>query len=520
MIEARPTPPPRGVWALDILERPFLALERLGRRLLPFELDPIANMGALANLTFIIAAITGTLLLFWYVPSVRQAYHSLKALEESALVGQLVRSLHRYSSDACMFFVLLHALRYFFGRRFAGPRWLAWLTGVASLGLIWFVGWTGYWLVWDERARQVALGTAKMMDVVPIFNESLSRSFLVDGDVNTFLFFVVFFGHMLIPLLVGIGLWLHITRLSRPRFLPSRALGLWTLASLALMGLLWPATSVEPAHMGVNPEGFTMDWWYLLPLTLTDRLSAGALWLSFFASGTIVLFLPWIARRGHPVPAEVQPSKCNDCRKCAADCPYGAIEMRPREDTSRYERVATIDPSKCVGCGICAGSCDSAGIGVPWMAAPSARTRLDGWIEAAKAAGERPRVAFVCACSAGAALSIDPETGHSPGLPGYLVWAVPCAGWVHPLTVERAIRHGAEGVLIVSSAPGGCSFREGGVWTDLRMRGERLPELRADQVDPARVRILHLDRAQGKALRAQASAFTASDPPPGAPQPD
>ena len=87
---------------------------------------------------------------FWYRPSVHQAYASVAATVGPWAAG-LMRSLHRYSSDAAMFFALVHALRLFFERRFTGPRWLAWVTGIVGLGVLWFVGWTGYWLVWDLR---------------------------------------------------------------------------------------------------------------------------------------------------------------------------------------------------------------------------------------------------------------------------------------------------------------------------------------------------------------------------------
>ena len=106
--------------------------------------------------------------------------------------------------------------------RVTGARWVAWVTGLALLGLLWVVGWLGYWLVWDQRAQQVALGSARLLDALPIFADPLGRSFLTDRSVNSLLFFVVFFVHMLLPLGMGVALWLHITRLSRPRFLPDR----------------------------------------------------------------------------------------------------------------------------------------------------------------------------------------------------------------------------------------------------------------------------------------------------------
>lgn len=513
VLDARPEPPPRGSSVLEKLERPFLALERAVDRYLPGRLNPLAETGAIANVSFIIASISGVLLLFWYVPSVNEAYSSLEAMREQPLGSQLVRSVHRYSSDACMLFVIIHAVRYTVGRRFGGPRWLAWVTGLFAVAIIWFVGWLGYWLVWDERAQLVATGTARMVDQLPIFAEPFSRSFLVDATVNSLLFFVVFFAHMLIPLLAVIFLWLHITRLSRPRFLTNRTLAWWVLGVTVLVSLVWPATSAPPATMTEAPDSFTMDWWYLMPLTLTDRLSGGALWALTLGVSAILLSVPWWATRGKAVAATVDTTHCNACEKCVVDCPYGAITMVPRTDGRKWEAQAEVDASKCVGCGICAGSCNSAGIGLPDLSVHEVRRNMDVWLERAKKKSEATHVAFLCAESGGFDLRIDPETGHCDELPGYLVWAVPCAGWVHGLTIERAFRHGAGGVLVVACGPGSCQFREGALWTELRVAAEREPVLRRDRVDPDRIRILRLDRGQRALLQREAEALRAGVPP-------
>jgi coenzyme F420-reducing hydrogenase delta subunit/Pyruvate/2-oxoacid:ferredoxin oxidoreductase delta subunit len=516
VLDARAEPPARGNGLIAALERPFLAAERWVERTMPAASSPLAQTGAIANTALLIAVVSGVLLLFWYVPSVRQAYGSLQAMSPRA--EGLVRSIHRYSSDGCMLFIVLHALRCFAGRRFAGPRWLAWVTGLASLGILWIVGWTGYWLVWDERGQQVALGTARLLDELPIFIDPLSRSFLTDGSVNSFLFFVVFFVHMLLPLLIAVGLWLHITRLSRPRFLADRKMTLWIVGSLVIVSLVWPATSAGPARMIAPPDGFTMDWWYLAPLALTDRLGSGMLWAILLGGGAVLYSLPWWGARGRAKPAVVEAAKCNDCRKCFVDCPYGAIEMVPRTDGRRFEREARVDPSKCVGCGICAGSCDSSGIGVPWLTAPDVRKNMDRFLKQVTAgATDAPFIAFACADSAAAGLRIDPETGECDALPGYRVWAVPCAAWVHPLTVERALRHGAGGVLVVACRESGCGYREGTRTLDERLAGKREPSLRLDHVDPTRVLVLHLDRGERAELARAAERFRKERRAPTAP---
>jgi ferredoxin/coenzyme F420-reducing hydrogenase delta subunit len=507
VLGARPEPPVRGRSVWSALERPFLALERWTLRAIPPALNPFAQTGAVANTAFLIACVTGVLLLFWYVPSVHQAYDSVEAMGTQPLTAGLLRSLHRYSSDGCVLFVALHAVRYFAAGKLGGARWLAWITGLAALGLLWFVGWLGYWLVWDERAQALAVGTAKMLDSLPVFIDPLSRSFLVDARVNSLLFFVVFFMHMLIPLGMGVALWLHITRLSRPNYLANMPLTLWMLGSMVAVSFIWPATSAEPAHMLNAPSGFTMDWWYLLPVALTDRLGSAALWAIVLGSGVVLFSAPWWLARGRAPVATVDVPRCNACAQCFADCPYGAIVMAPRTDGRRYESQAQVDPSKCVGCGICAGSCSTAGIGLPVLDVGEVRRNMDHFVEGAAASGEKPFIAFLCADSAGAPLRIDPGSGRSAGLPGYVCWAVPCAGWVHALTVERALRHGAAGVLVVACGEGDCSFREGATWTEQRLSGWRPPALRVDKVDQARVRILRLDRGQGKVLAQEAQRF-------------
>ena len=476
-------------------------------RSLPEELDPFAQMGAIANTTFLVAIASGALMLFWYSTSVHLAWSSLERLRAHAPLGQLMRSLHRYSSDACLFFAWLHALRMLFARRFAGPRVLAWVTGGALVAMLWIVGWLGYWLVWDVRGQLVATGTARMLDALPIFADPPSRGFLTDGAVSSLLFFIVFFAHMLIPLPMGIALWLHITRLSRSRFLTRTPMTVAVVASLVALSLVAPALNASPARMTLTPGAFSADAWYLLPLYLTDRLSTGALWSVFLLGGLGFGAIPWVLARGKAPTASVEVAKCNACRNCYNDCPYQAIKMVPRSDGRGYDVEAQVDASQCVGCGICSGSCDSSAIELPWLHVADARRRMDAWIDAAVAERGDVHVAMVCAESAGAALTIDPETGRCDALPGYRIYRAPCIGHVHMLTVERALRHGAAGVLLGACGPGDCQYREGADWTAERLTGAREPALRKDKAPAEKVRLVHHDRLATRDFIADAERF-------------
>ncbi|MBZ0271088.1 hydrogenase iron-sulfur subunit [bacterium] len=478
----------------------------------PPSLNPITQSGAIASVSFLAAVASGVVLLFWYSPSVHSAWDSVEAMGRSPLTAGLLRSLHRYTSDVCMAFALLHALKFFASRRFTGARWLAWITGLLLVATLWFVGWLGYWLVWDERARQIALGTARMLDVLPIFADPFSRGFLTDGGVNTFLFFVVFFLHMLIPLTMGIFLWLHIARVSRPAFLTGRTLSIALAAAVLAMSALYPAASAKPARMLVEPGSVTIDHWYLAPLAMTDRLGGGALWFVLAAGAAALFPLPWLIARRRARIAQVETSRCNACRQCFLDCPYNAIRLAPRTDGKDVPEQAVVIADRCVGCGICAGSCDSNAIGLPWFNLSEQRRRVEDWLGAA-APGEETFLAIVGADSGGASLGVDPATGRCEDLPGYVVLMAPCVGWTHMMTVERALRRGARGVLIAGCREHQCRYREGSKWTRLRLAARRAPSLRVDRLDARRVRLVEFGYGEVEALKAEAIRFRAGIAP-------
>jgi coenzyme F420-reducing hydrogenase delta subunit/Pyruvate/2-oxoacid:ferredoxin oxidoreductase delta subunit len=198
--------------------------------------------------------------------------------------------------------------------------------------------------------------------------------------------------------------------------------------------------------------------------------------------------------------AAINSSRCNACKQCFTDCPYGAIAMVPRTDGStKFELQAEVNPAKCVDCGICAASCDSVGTNIDWMETIATRQRVEAWVREAIREGEAPLLAFVCARGAGGDLTIDPTTGRCVELPGYRVLPVPCAGWVHAYTLERALRRGARAALIVACGPGQCHYREGTEWLRQRLDGER-SRCCASPSAPGRIHLLGLDRTRRRDL--------------------
>ncbi len=487
-----PEPPVRGEKLLRAIDLWFLRITRSLEKWVPEDLNPLAQTGAIANMSFFLAILTGVLILLWYDTSVHTAYSSLEFMK-SFWLAQLVRSLHRYSADVCMFFVLIHAFEYFVARRFTGPRWLAWFTGGILLFFLWLDGWTGYWLVWDERAKLIAKETAKMLDVLPLFAEPISRSFLASGTINSLLFFLVFFLHMLIPMGMGLALWLHIARLNQPKFLTSKRMTLALFIAFIGLSLLFPAYSDGPAQLDQLEFSYTMDLLYTVPLYLSQVISHGMAWLVLFAGSIVFITVPWWMATRHRDAAYVLEGRCNGCQQCFEDCPYNAIDMISTPE-GKWDQLARINPEKCVSCGICVGACPPGAIIFPRLPVQDARKRIEEFIDQATHEEENAVLAFLCANSAASDLEVDINTGKSPQLPGYRVLPLPCSGWVSPFLLERALKKGAKGILVVGCGPEPM-YRTGTLWTELRLEGKRIPVERKAGINKALVRFMRYDRS-------------------------
>jgi len=509
-------PPPnpiRGARMLAWGDRWTARLDALLERWLPRELNPLAQLGAAANVMLLLATASGVFLLIWYSASVQSAWASLAGLDGRSL-GGLMRSVHRYAADLLMLLVLAHALRMFLARKFADARWLAWVSGLALLGLVWFIGWTGYWLVWDVRAQLLAVDTIRTVDVLPIFGEPMLRLFATDATVPSLLFFVVFFMHMVLPLGIAGGLCVHLARLSRTKLLPNWRLTAWLVGAVLAAALVYPATNAAVAQMAVKPARLTMDWWYLWPLEITARLSGGGIWLAAGLAGAGLMTVPWWLARRRPratFQATVNTARCFSCTLCSHDCPFGAITMVPRTDGKPFPSQAQIDPARCIGCGVCSGSCDTQAIGMAWFDALKVIRELEAQVQKAVAAGETPALAFVCAQSDGGWEMFD-EAGWRARLPGYTVRPIPCSGWIEPKMIERLISKGAAAVLIVGCGSSEAFCKEGSTWLAARLDGTREPAFRPNRADPRKVALVNFDLLQPGRVAEAAQRLLALEP--------
>lgn len=447
-------------------------------RLVSPSLNPLYHSGTIAVFSLAVATVTGLYLFVFYRVGTEAAHRSIEAIMAHPFgIGALMRSLHRYASDAAILAAALHGLKMLLDDRFWGARWIGWVSGLALVSLVWVTGATGYWLVWDAQAQVLSVTTAKLLDVLPIFGEPLVRTFVDSDRIQMFLFFLVLFAHISIPFLLGAAYWLHVMRLSRARFMPPRVV-LWvTGAALVVASVVRPAVSGPPADLSRLPGVIPIDWFYFFyfPLTRLDPAVGGAL---TFGAGLVAVTLPWVLRGAAPAQARVENPACTGCTRCWQDCPYEAIVMVPRQDGGRYKQVAVVNPAKCVGCGICVGACDSAGILLGDQPVTVLGEAVTWRLRAASAAGQAaPVVVYACRLMGRLGESLAPD-GSLTGMPGVTVMGLPCVGMLHPEMITKTLAAGAPGVFVAGCMPENCSAREGSQWLAERLSGRRLPSLK------------------------------------------
>lgn len=479
------------------IRRSISTLDALFNRLYTWRYNPLYHSGALVVGCFVILTATGIYLLLFY--RIGSPWASVERIADQAFAGRWIRTLHRYVSDLAIIAAVVHALRMFAQNRTWGARALAWVSGVALLGVFFLCGWTGYVMVWDTQAQLLAVEGARLFDVFPIFSEPIGRTFVGERAMPSAFFFLNLFAHIAIPVGILLVLWIHVSRLARTSLMPPRPLFWGTVVTFTALSFVWPATLGPEADPLVVPDTVSLDLVYGFWLPLARVLPPGLTWLALIGLAAILLAVPWLTRptpEKAPAPSWVNPRFCTGCEQCYHDCPYEAISMVPRDDDRPYA-VGLVDAEKCVSCGICAGSCAPMGVG------PEGRTGRDQLV-GVKAFIDRHQpnadTVVVVACSRSGA---GWGTEHIAGAP---VLSASCAGSLHTSVIEYLIRSGAAGVLVVSCPPRDCWNREGVNWLEERLYNQRAAELK-DRVDRRRLRVVHAGERERVVVESAVARF-------------
>ncbi len=249
-------------------------------------------LGGTALFLFMVQAVTGTLLALYYRPSPEAAYDSILFIMTEVNFGWLIRSIHHWSANLMIAFVLLHLLRTFWHGVYKGPREMTWFFGALLLLVTLGFGFTGYLLPWDQRAFWATTVGTDIAGSVPLVGDFL-RQLLRDGPEVTGLTLTRFFGvHVLVlpaSLLAALGVHVYLIhhhgiaesphapetasgmeKLKRKLvpFFPNYTLGefmAWyiVLAVLIILCSVFPAGLEDKANPLLTPEHVKPEWYFL-----------------------------------------------------------------------------------------------------------------------------------------------------------------------------------------------------------------------------------------------------------------
>ncbi|HXW57805.1 MAG TPA: cytochrome b N-terminal domain-containing protein [Candidatus Cybelea sp.] len=139
-------------------------------------------LGSISFLLFILLAVTGVLLMFYYHPAVPQAYRDMKDLRFVVSNGVFLRNLHRLAAQLMVLLVFVHMFHVFYRGGYKPPHEFNWVVGVVLLLVTLFLSYTGYLLPWDQLAFWAITVGTNIISAMPVLGKYV-RFQLLGGNV-------------------------------------------------------------------------------------------------------------------------------------------------------------------------------------------------------------------------------------------------------------------------------------------------------------------------------------------------
>jgi cytochrome b6 len=202
--------------ALAVQQNVFLHLfsTKVRTRMLGF--SATWYLGTLTFGTFLILVATGIPLMFYYHPSVPQAYADTKDLQFVVSSGMFLRNLHRWSAHAMVFLVFAHMFKVFYRGAYRAPREFNWVIGVVLLLITLLLSYTGYLLPWDQLAFWAITVGSNIASAVPVMGNKIHFLMLGGNVVNANALLRFYVLHcMILPLVAILFVAVHFWRIRK-----------------------------------------------------------------------------------------------------------------------------------------------------------------------------------------------------------------------------------------------------------------------------------------------------------------
>lgn len=230
------------------------------------------GLGLISLYLLLILVGTGTLLMFYYVPSTERAYNEMKDLQFVVSAGLVLRNMHRWAAHLMVLCVMLHMCRVFYTGAYKSPREFNWVIGVMLFLVTLGLSFTGYLLPWDQLAFWAITVGTNIAAYAPVIGPKLQFLMLGGHTVGQEALTRFYALHVIVlPAVAFLMVSVHLFRvrkdggLSRPdepadvvqHFAPG------TLPANKSYGLMELARGTTP-QVGINPEDELFSWPHLV----------------------------------------------------------------------------------------------------------------------------------------------------------------------------------------------------------------------------------------------------------------
>ncbi|MCI4432689.1 MAG: cytochrome bc complex cytochrome b subunit [Nitrosopumilus sp.] len=255
--------------------------------------SPFGFLGMLTFVVFVILGISGALLMFYYQPMLDRAWNSVQFINDQVPFGFHIRNIHYHASNAMVLLAILHMYYQYFSGRYKIRNEILWATGVILGTVTILEAFTGYDIIFSERAELAISIAASLTTSIPVAGPTIRDAMFGSGFSDFVLRFYA--QHVFLLPLVMLGLMaVHF-----PRFLVFDVPMV-----MAIGGAILITGGVFPIDMGfkfvpTQPPGVTVPEWYLTGLyaflrTQYDKFVTGVLWPGLFIAS--FLLIPFIDR--------------------------------------------------------------------------------------------------------------------------------------------------------------------------------------------------------------------------------
>ncbi len=280
------------------------------------------GLGGIAVLTVVLTTLTGLLLMFYYEPTLSNAYSSLALIDSVVYLGRFTRSLHYWSAQAMVAATVLHMARVVFTGGYRPPRDVNWLIGLGLLVIVFLWDFTGYALRYDADSIWALLVGTNLLKELPGFGQTLYLLVVGDQALGPNVVLRFYTWHVFGLSLLGLGgIGYHLWRIQvdgglarpdwtagQPRQLVGRDPILFRdlITALVVTSGLILLSALAPPHLGpaadlnhVGQETVLAPWFFLAiqqMLRYLPPLWAG--WIIPLAGLLLLAGLAWFDRRG------------------------------------------------------------------------------------------------------------------------------------------------------------------------------------------------------------------------------